>query len=29
MNGDEEDQLRIYGERIIPALKDVRPAAIR
>jgi probable F420-dependent oxidoreductase len=28
MNGDEEAQLRLYGEKIIPALKDVRPAAI-
>jgi len=28
MNGDEEEQLRIYGEEIIPAMKDVRPAAI-
>jgi probable F420-dependent oxidoreductase len=28
MNGDEEAQLRIYGEKIIPVLKDVRPAAI-
>ena len=28
MNGDEEEQLRIYGEKIIPALKDLRPAAI-
>jgi hypothetical protein len=28
MNGDEEEQLEIYGKKIIPALKDVRPAAI-
>jgi probable F420-dependent oxidoreductase len=28
MNGDEEDQLRLYGETIIPALKDLQPAAI-
>ena len=28
MNGDEEEQLELYGKRIIPALRDVRPAAI-
>ena len=28
MNRDEEEQLEIYGEKIIPALKDVQPAAI-
>ncbi|HUQ42225.1 MAG TPA: TIGR03842 family LLM class F420-dependent oxidoreductase [Candidatus Limnocylindrales bacterium] len=28
MNGDEEEQLRIYGERIIPALREVTPVAI-
>jgi probable F420-dependent oxidoreductase len=28
MNGDEEEQLRLYGERIIPALRSVQPAAI-
>ena len=28
MNGDEEEQLRLYGEKIIPTLRDVRPAAI-
>ena len=24
----EEEQLRLYGDRIIPALKELRPAAI-
>jgi len=28
MNRDEEEQLQIYGEKIIPALKDVEAAAI-
>jgi probable F420-dependent oxidoreductase len=28
MNGDEEEQIRIYGERIIPALRAVTPVAI-
>ncbi|MEK7861677.1 MAG: TIGR03842 family LLM class F420-dependent oxidoreductase, partial [Chloroflexota bacterium] len=28
MNGDEEEQLRIYGREIIPALRGVAPAAI-
>ena len=28
MNGDEEEQLRLYGEKIIPAVKDLRPTAI-
>ncbi len=28
MNRDEEEQLQIYGEKIIPALRDVEPAAI-
>ena len=28
MNGDEEAQLEIYGREIIPALRDLRPAAI-
>ncbi len=28
MNRDEEEQLQIYGEKIIPALRDVMPAAI-
>jgi alkanesulfonate monooxygenase SsuD/methylene tetrahydromethanopterin reductase-like flavin-dependent oxidoreductase (luciferase family) len=28
MNRDEEEQLRIYGEKIIPALRDVAPASI-
>jgi len=28
MNGDEEAQLEIYGKKIIPALKDAKPAAI-
>src|SRR5690349_3116551 len=28
MNRDEEEQLRIYGEKIIPALKDVAAASI-
>ena len=28
MNGDEEAQLEIYGREVIPALRDLRPAAI-
>lgn len=28
MNGDEEEQLEIYGSKVIPAVKDLRPAAI-
>jgi probable F420-dependent oxidoreductase len=28
MNGDEEEQLRLYGSKVIPAVKDLRPAAI-
>ena len=27
MNGDEEEQLEIYGREIIPALRDLRPAS--
>ena len=27
MNGDEEEQLEIYGREIIPALRDVPAAA--
>jgi alkanesulfonate monooxygenase SsuD/methylene tetrahydromethanopterin reductase-like flavin-dependent oxidoreductase (luciferase family) len=26
MNGDEEEQLEIYGTQVIPALRDVAPA---
>jgi len=26
MNGNEEEQLEIYGREIIPALRDVEPA---
>ena len=26
MNGNEEEQLEIYGREIIPALRDVAPA---
>jgi probable F420-dependent oxidoreductase len=26
MNGDEEDQLEVYGREIVPALRDVAPA---
>jgi probable F420-dependent oxidoreductase len=29
MNGDEEQQLELYGTRVIPALRDVVPAARR
>jgi hypothetical protein len=25
MNGDEEEQLEIYGTQVIPALRDVAP----
>ena len=28
MNGDEEEQLELYGSKVIPAVKDLRPAAI-
>ncbi|HYK98600.1 MAG TPA: TIGR03842 family LLM class F420-dependent oxidoreductase [Candidatus Acidoferrales bacterium] len=28
MNGEEEDQLRLYGEKIIPALRETAAAAI-
>ena len=28
MSGDEESVLEAYGREIIPALKEVRPAAI-
>jgi alkanesulfonate monooxygenase SsuD/methylene tetrahydromethanopterin reductase-like flavin-dependent oxidoreductase (luciferase family) len=27
MNGDEERQLEIYGERVIPALRELEPVA--
>ena len=28
MNGNEEEQLEIYGREIIPALRDVAPARL-
>ena len=28
MNGDEEAQLELYAEKVIPALRTVEPAAI-
>jgi hypothetical protein len=28
MNGDEEEQLRLYGEKVIPALRGVDAVAI-